>query len=314
MIRACLQSFTLMLTVSLASLAQEGAGTISIRMVDVDARALAMGGAFVAIADNYSASHWNPAGVAKAGGPRVGGMHTNKFGQGINVNLLSGIMPIANFALGVSFASSSITGIPRIDEEGNEIGTIDSNEILLMGSVEMALPGLGFVGGSIKSYSYTLAEERGSGLGFDAGVLIMGLIPNLSVGAVTFGLGGTLGGAKPAWRTDSVEGVVSDLLVSGLFKVGAAFTLPKVGLTVAADFDFGAEGMSVLHLGAELAIAGTPIAMRVGGISAAPGEAPGEVKFTRGAGVILKNLRLDVAFVSNRVLGGSWVISGEIVF
>jgi len=131
-------------------------------------------------------------------------MHTNKFGQGINVNLLSGIMPIANFALGVSFASSSITGIPIINEEGNEAGTIDSNEILLMGSVAMALPSLGYVGGSVKSYSYMLAEERGSGLGFDAGVLITGLIPNLSVGAATFGLGGTLGGVRPAWRTDDI--------------------------------------------------------------------------------------------------------------
>lgn len=292
MIRALLLSFMLILTASLTSPAQEGVGAFSTFRTYVDARALAMGGAFAAIADNYSASYWNPAGVAKAGSSRVGGMHTNKFGQGINFNLLSGIMTIANFAVGASFVGLSITNIPIYDEEGKPVGTIDFNAILLMGSVAMKLTNLGYVGGSIKSYSYTLAEERGSGLGFDAGVLITDLIPNLSVGAAAFDLSGTID------------------TIAGLFKVGAAFTLPEVGLTVAADFDFGAEGESVLHLGAELVIGGTPIAVRAGGISTAPGE----FEFTRGAGVILRNLRIDVAFVPHRALGGRWVISGEIVF
>jgi len=289
-----------MVAIGLTGLPQEGVGAFSGFRTGVDARALAMGGAFAAIADSYSATYWNPAGIAKAGGPRVGGMNTNKFGQGINFNFLSGVMTIANFAVGASFVGSSISGIERLDEEGNPAGTIDDNEMLFAGSVAMALPGLGYVGGSVKSYSHTLAEERGSGLGFDAGVLITGLIPNLSVGAAAFDLGGT----KITWTTGNVD------LVSGFFKVGAAFTLPETGLTIAADFDFGAEGESALHLGGEFMIPNTPIAVRGGAVSAGPGA----FNFTVGAGLKLGQLRVDFAFLQNATLGNSLVLSAEFVF
>ncbi len=298
--RAVLLGIVLIFAIGLTSLAQEGVGAFAGFRTGVDARALAMGGAFAAIADSYSATFWNPAGIAKAGGPRFGGMNTNKFGQGINFNFLSGAMPIAGFALGASFVNSSITGIERIDDEGNVVGTIDDNELLLMGSVAMTLPGLGYVGGSVKSYSHTLAEERANGLGFDAGVLITGLIPNLSVGAAAFDLGGT----KVTWTTGTVD------VVSGFFKVGAAFTLAELGLTVAADFDFGAEGESVLHLGAELVIAGTPIAVRGGAVSITPGA----FDFTVGAGLKLGQLGVDFAFLPNATLGNSLVLSAEFVF
>ena len=297
--RAVLLGIVLMVTIGLAGLAQEGVGAFIGFRTGVDARALAMGGAFAAIADSYSATYWNPAGLAKAGGPRIGGMNTNKFGQGITFNFLSGTMTIANFAVGASFVNSSITGIERIDEEGNVVGTINDNELLLMGSVAMALPGLGYAGGSVKSYSHTLAEERANGLGFDAGVLFPGFIPILSVGAAAFDLGGT----KITWTTGTVD------VVSGFFKVGAAFTLAELGLTIAADFDFGEEE-SVLHLGGEFVIAGTPIAVRGGAVSSAPGE----FEFTVGAGLKLGQLGVDFAFLQNRALGNSLVLSAEFVF
>lgn len=304
--RAVLLGIVLALAIGLTSLAQDGTGAGSTFRTGVDARALAMGGAFTAIADSYSATYWNPAGLAKAGGPRIGGMNTNKFGvEGFNFNFLSGTMTIANFALGASFIGSTITGIPRIGEDGEDEGTGVSNEILLMGSVAMALPGLGYVGGSVKSYSHTLFGERGTGLGFDVGVLITGLIPNLAVGAAAYDLGGT----KITWTTDTVD------VVPGMFKVGAAFTLAEMGLTVAADFDFEAEGESVLHFGAELVIAGTPIAVRGGAVSAEPGA----FNFTAGAGLKLGQLSVDVAYLQNpeglrAAAAGTFVLSAEFVF
>ena len=70
--------------------AEDGVGAGAILQSGVDARALGMGGAFVAVADNYSATYWNPAGIARAAGARFGGMHTDKFGVGLNFNFLAG--------------------------------------------------------------------------------------------------------------------------------------------------------------------------------------------------------------------------------
>jgi len=49
----------------------------------VDARALGMGGAFVAVADSYSASYYNPAGLIYLPSRQLGSMYTDLYGMGL---------------------------------------------------------------------------------------------------------------------------------------------------------------------------------------------------------------------------------------
>jgi Tol biopolymer transport system component len=279
---AVLLGIVLMVAIGLTGLSQ----AFSWLKNGVDARALAMGGAFVAIADNYSAAYWNPAGVARAKGPRFGAMHTNLFSSDILFTFISGIISLEKISVAGSFVNLSITGIPEIDGYGNQVGTIDDIETLLMGTAAIDLGALGvFVGGSVKSYSQSLAEERASGLGFDIGV-IANVAPNFSVGVAAFDLGGT----RINWTTGSID------IVEALFKAGIAFTFPEVGLTIAADLAWGHS----VHFGSEL---------KLGIIRLRGGVLGGN--FTAGAGINWEGGSLDIAFLSS-TLGNSLVFSGEL--
>jgi hypothetical protein len=295
-------ALALLLGASFTSFGQsEGVGAGAVFRDGVDARALAMGGAFAAIADSYSASYWNPAGIAKAAGTRIGLMNTNKFGQGINFNYVSGSLNLGGFAVGGSFLGSSISGIEQYDANGNPVGTVDDNEIVFMGTGALDVAGIGYAGANVKAYNHSLAGGSAQGFGFDVGVLLA--LDALSVGVVATDLGGTQlqWSNTPSNPTDVVPAV---------FRAGGAFTITNDDgddlVTVAAQFDFGGAE-NVLRLGAELTLPGTPIAVRAGAVK--PDSA--DFAFTAGAGLALGNLKVDFAFLQNQVLGNSLVLSAE---
>jgi len=267
----------------------------------VDARALGMGGAFVAIADSYSATYWNPAGIALAGGPRIGGMYTNKFMADINFNFLSGITTIAGFSVAATYMGINIAGIPQYDEQGNQIGTVNDNEMVIGGSFAMSIAGIGFAGGTVKTYFQSLAGESGSGFGFDAGLLVSGAIPGLSLGAAAFDIGDT----RVTWTTGNVD------TVGAMFRLGGAYSLN--GLLFTAEYDFGADIANTIRLGAELNLD----VVRIRGGAYLPEG--GELGFTAGAGLNLAPLLIDFAWVQNKVIkgqgvGDTLVLSAEFVF
>ncbi len=300
--KALLFSFALTLLLGVSSLGQgEGVGAGAVFRDGVDARALAMGGAFVAIADSYSASYWNPAGAAKADGARIGLMNTNKFGQGINFNYVSGSLNLGGFAVGGAFIGSSISGIEQFDANGNHVGTVEDNEMVFVGTAALDVAGIGYAGANVKAYNHTLAGGSAQGFGFDVGVLLA--LDALSVGVVAQDLGGTQiqWSNTPSNPTDVVPAV---------FRAGGAFTINNDDgdklVTAAAQFDFGGAE-NVLRLGAELTLPGTPISVRAGAVK--PDSA--DFAFTAGAGLVLGNLSVDFAFLQNQVLGNSMVLSAE---
>ncbi len=296
-------ALTLLLGLAVTSFAQnEGVGAGAVFRDGVDARALAMGGAYVAIADNYSASYWNPAGAAQvAGTATIGLMNTNKFGQGINYNYVAGVLKLGGFAVGGAFQGSSISGIEQFDASGNQVGTVDDNEMVFVGTAALDVAGIGYAGANVKAYNHTLAGGSASGFGFDVGVLLT--LDALSVGIVAQDLGGTSlqWSNTPSNPTDVVPAV---------FRAGGAFTIVNDDgdklVTAAAQFDFGGAE-NVLRLGAELTLPGTPIAVRAGAVK--PDSA--DFAFTAGAGLALGNLKVDFAFLQNQVLGNSLVLSAE---
>lgn len=127
-------------------------GSGAILRSGIDARAMGMGGAFVAIADNYAATYWNPAGVTRARSVYLGGMNQDKFGLGLNLNYLSGGLSLTNLPLkdALSLPTISIpyvnnlviagtynsfsTKVRAADSDGDPIGEITYSENLYMGN------------------------------------------------------------------------------------------------------------------------------------------------------------------------------------
>ena len=63
--------------------------------VPVGPRAIGMGGAFSALADDASALFWNPAGLARIGHQEIAASHANLFGTDIRDDLVSFVLPLS---------------------------------------------------------------------------------------------------------------------------------------------------------------------------------------------------------------------------
>lgn len=288
--RTTILALVLVLCAGLMAAAQEPTGANPVFKNGVDARALAMGGAFVGVADGYSSCYWNAAGVAKAAADqsiKVGGMNTNLFGAGINYSFAGATWTLFGLPWGLSLSLVSITDIPMPD------GTMGSDTELLgafCGAFPVPLNGLSLVVGAAgKYYSQTLLDETASGIGFDAGLLIDGLIPGLTIGAAAYDIGGT----KVTWSTGST-GVVDQL-----FRVGFGFALSP-DFVLAAGVDLYAGGDMAIRAGAEFKGIG-PLAVRAGAVRPAGRE---QFALTVGAGLMLGNLGVDFAWLQNNMIVG----------
>ena len=80
----------------LAALGSPGAARATpSSQVPVGPRAIGMGGAFSALADDASALFWNPAGLARVGHQEIAVSHANLFGTGIRDDLVSFVLPLS---------------------------------------------------------------------------------------------------------------------------------------------------------------------------------------------------------------------------
>jgi hypothetical protein len=91
--------------------------------IQVGARALGMGGAFTAVADDATAPYWNPAGMVYLPYREVIPQHQEKFGSLANHDYLGGVWPLGgtaghNAALGVGLLRFAVDDIPITPRPG----------------------------------------------------------------------------------------------------------------------------------------------------------------------------------------------------
>lgn len=173
------------------------------------ARALAMGGAFTAVADDPSAAYWNPAGLSFATGRELMLMHSERFGDLIDRDYAAYVQPV-NWSLlggddagvGVSLIRLGVDDIAftdHIDLDADGDGTVTEleqfalfdrqDEIRYVSDAEYALflsygerRGDWRVGGSLKFIRQSVGEYSSLGLGVDVGLFRPGLWGNLDFG------------------------------------------------------------------------------------------------------------------------------------
>lgn len=261
---------TSILVVSLPSqAADEGTHVAEFLSHGVGARALGMGSAFVATANDATATYWNPAGLAKIKKNGFSTMYSDTFrtGEGsflsqglVSYNFVNYIHQIQGIgSLGLSWIRQGIDDIPRttfidVDNNGmlgdfhdlNGNGIKDEGEHYidkptvaeyfsnsdnaLLISYAREIHSLISIGGNIKLISQSIYENSGRGFGIDIGCLLSPY-KGIQIGALLLDATGT----QIRWDTSDRPTFTR----GRRFRCGAAyqFTFPSFGKGC-LDIDF----------------------------------------------------------------------------
>ena len=117
------------LFVLLSSLADaSGPGTAGGNILNfgVGARAIAMGEAYTAVADDASSLYWNPAGIALLNQSQAAFMYNQSF-QDMNYSNAGAAVPLENGGLGASVSYLGYGNIDGLDASGNPTGNVNAD-------------------------------------------------------------------------------------------------------------------------------------------------------------------------------------------
>ncbi len=302
--------------------------------IGVGGRALGMGSAYTAVANDVTAGYWNPAGLARIKYPEIMLMHDQRYADAVSFNYGAGAMPLSkDETVGLSVIVLSVSGIPNtqlagVDANGNPLPPTDNytgglsrlnygkitffnaTDVALIGSYAKRSGDNFSYGANVKFIRRSIGSTYGTGIGFDVGALYTPF--------VNFNLGADLQNATTtvvAWTTGTTE------LAPPTLATGASYRLPigPVKVTPAVDLLFNADNMgasSTVHLGPLSADvrAGAEVSYKdVIAIRAGYNEVK---QFTVGAGIRLPKLEIDYSFARfaySGSLGDTHRISLELV-
>ena len=305
--RGVVTAFLLLSLAEGLAFGQDGVDAGSFARFGVGARALGMGGAFAALVDDVTSTYWNPAGLALTQGFHLSGMYTDKFGQGIQFQFLAGTGAWKWGALGVAMIRQAIEDIPFYGNGEGEYFSEYQTLWLASGAGEIpseveGLEALSF-GVTLKYYTHELLEGRGTGFGFDLG--LMGRV-GFDWGTLAFGLvSRDIRGTQIKWKGTDHEPINH---VPWINSASLAFGLldGQLWLSAGADLAIARPGLTKLRLGAELWLV-EGLALRAGLVRLADGT----LRYSAGAGFRLGDFVIDYAFLPHPVLGDSHILSAE---
>lgn len=292
-------------------------------------RALGMGGAYAALANDVSAGYWNPAGLAQLDYPQIMLMHSQQFSGVVKYDYGSYAMPLgASRSLGIGLIRLGVDDIPvtRLSNPALKLGeeyvdengvtrlntpyvarTISDAEYALFFSYAMQRNSKLALGANAKLIHKNVGDNSAWGLGFDIGAIYKPA-GNLLIGLNLQDITTTV----LAWNSGTREVIIPTL------KAGVAYPLRISGLggsiAPAIDFDIRFEGRDYAaqfaagpvsvdsHLGWEYQYQNL-FALRLGSDVG---------KFSAGAGLNLSKLQIDYAFLSHDELGSSHRISARL--
>lgn len=276
--------------------------------IGVGGRALGLGGAYVALANDASSGYWNPASLARLAYPEIMVMHDERFGELINYDFASVAVPYgSDVSFGLSILRLGVDGIldtrnAWVDANGN--GLFDDNnrpdydKISSFNAADWAFyltyakqsSGNLFYGANLKFIHRGIAEHSATGIGFDVGLLyspFTGFFVGLNAQDITT--------TVVAWSTGRNE------LVTPTVKLGSTYFIELFGgrfaPTIDLDLRFENRRFASVasvgpvsidpHVGLEFDFQNT-VALRVG---------YNDIKQpTVGAGVHLRKLDIDYSF------------------
>ncbi len=293
--RVIVVSLALIMVLSAVAFA-DGIGAFSAFKNGIGARALAMGGAFVAVCNDATAMVWNPAGLAQLDDTRLAGMSTDLYGLGWTHQFVGVTTSFANLGIGLGWESMSvsnpITGIGGVPTDS----TYELRESVIIGSLAANVLDVAMVGANVKYYMGKDNNDTAAGFGFDLGLLVsLGDMFVIGVNAID------LAGSTIEW-----DGGATDI-VSGLYKAGLAMKLADEKFVLAADIDFDGTDLGDTHVGMEFRVI-DELALRGGVVLTNNFQ---DYYLTVGAGINVAGLYVDAAYILEETLGNTLVLSAE---
>lgn len=294
------------------------------------ARALGMGGAYVALAGDVSAVYWNAAGLSRMEFPELILMHAERFAGAVSYNFGAFALPHGKDAsLGIGVIRLGVDEIPftRLIRSDLPLGATfeDENGAVRINRAEVDYffsdAEYGFFlsyaraksanfayGGSVKIVHKGFAGESAWGIGFDLSAQAR-VWQRLLLGANLQDATTTL----LAWSTGRKELIIPTLKLGVALPIEVGFLHGRLMPAVDADIrfenrDFASQlsaGFSSLdlHAGLEYEFE-QKLALRAGSNAGF---------FSAGAGIRLPRLQADYAFMSHTDLGDTHRISLSII-
>lgn len=255
----------LLLIAPLPALADESAAFLKIGL---GARALGMGGAQTAVADDVTALGWNPAGLSTLVKKEAGVSHTQLTG-GTRYDFIGYAQPLRHGTLAAGAVHLSQNSLSGRDAQGRPLGDFGASDTSINLGYAAKLSRGFLLGGAIKyvrsSISNISAQTGALDLGGQYELAQLGPgMPRLGAAVLNLGPGMTfLNQASPLPLTVAL---------------GLGYRLPVVGLTLALDYKNRPHGRnSEINIGMEYAVLSS-FALRAGynrlggGSSSSPGK------------------------------------------
>ena len=266
--------------------------------VETGARPMGMGGAFVAVVDDVTALHWNPAGLADLEGAQMFGMRTSVFG----VDGLSEDSAMAGYGTGSKgFAAGWMrTGAQDLYNEDTMVAGY---------GMKMPIDGLS-AGFSVKRFSIEApgyeyyngpAYQNGGDDAYSGDVGLLYRRGSWAVGATYRNVGEPE--LKLLSTTDDPDAIVSELRLGGaylfreLMLISAEWRAPREVPSYYSE-------KNTLNIGTEIWLYDV-VALRAG---------KNRDRITAGLGLKADPVRIDVALLSERRIGPIYRLSAILVW
>lgn len=248
----------------------------------VGARAMGMASAYVALADDPTATYWNPAGLASMKGAEVTAMH-NEWIQDFRQEYAAVGVPLGPGTAGFAFSGYYTSELERRDETGVLIGHFGFNDVSMAGAYAgRVAPGLD-VGATARYLREMIDSEDATTFIFDVGAKYRVKETGLTFGGALQNLGG-----DPTLVNDKIP-------LPRLARLGAAYERELPGLhgraTLSTEFRKARSEDARFHVGGEFEYKNL-VALRAGGKFGYDAE---DVAF--GLGLTRNRIRFDYALV-----------------
>lgn len=291
----------------------------------VGARALGMGGAFVAVADDGTTAYWSPAGLPSLKSKEVNFMYSQQFDNFVKTNFIGYAHPTSKWGtFSISWLRVGVEDIPKtgfIDINGNLVqdfddkndnGVKDPDELYIerpaiVGSFDDIEDGVFFsygfpinpylsAGFNLKVIKQNLSIHNSSGFGADIGIL-----SELFSG---FKIGFNLQDVPKTIINWDLTGHKDEIPASVKFGIAYTGQIPSLKSIVIASWSLDTKYGTTMHYGAEWWLINT-LALRVG---------LDDGRLSAGAGFRMAAFQVDYAFIGHDDIGNTHRLSTSVRF